>query len=431
MAYNPNNPNGRAAAVDSEPVVLSNEDKAALDLVSTKLDGTNQSLGGQSTVLASIETKIGSVTETAPASDTASSGLNGRLQRIAQRITSLIAALGFPFQAGGSIGNTSFGVNNAGGINAVNIQDGGNSITVDGPLTDSQLRAAEVQVHDADVLQSSLNIEASALDIENHTGQMETHLISLVSGTKIKSSSGADIVTDVASTGLKIVAVDGAGAPIYAPVITAGGKGSTLKASPTSTDAGANRQPLDVILRDSSGAEVSIGGGGNVTILNSKLTDFRNASVDLVNASVNSLASGSCAISDRITNLRSVIDILIHYQAEMANTAPSSDKAIYVWLLAWYHDGTTWTHSDIGSSTAASTTSAAITLGATHNLHLLGIMNYTTADQKIVKSFSMAKTFGPTLPDGFSIITENKSGAAFAASGSSLKYREIYQKTIA
>lgn len=36
---------------------------------------------------------VGSVTETAPATDTASSGLNGRLQRIAQRLTSLIALL--------------------------------------------------------------------------------------------------------------------------------------------------------------------------------------------------------------------------------------------------------------------------------------------------------------------------------------------------
>lgn len=37
--------------------------------------------------------RVGIITETAPASDTASSGLNGRLQRIAQRITSLIALL--------------------------------------------------------------------------------------------------------------------------------------------------------------------------------------------------------------------------------------------------------------------------------------------------------------------------------------------------
>lgn len=38
-----------------------------------------------------LTTGIGALTETAPGTDTASSGLNGRLQRIAQRITSLIA----------------------------------------------------------------------------------------------------------------------------------------------------------------------------------------------------------------------------------------------------------------------------------------------------------------------------------------------------
>lgn len=43
--------------------------------------------------LATTNTDLGGVTETAPATDTASSGLNGRLQRIAQRVTSLIALL--------------------------------------------------------------------------------------------------------------------------------------------------------------------------------------------------------------------------------------------------------------------------------------------------------------------------------------------------
>lgn len=40
-----------------------------------------------------FDTKTGSLTEVAPGTDTASSGLNGRLQRIAQRLTSLIALL--------------------------------------------------------------------------------------------------------------------------------------------------------------------------------------------------------------------------------------------------------------------------------------------------------------------------------------------------
>lgn len=42
---------------------------------------------------ATLDARTGSLTETAPATDTASSGLNGRLQRIAQRLTSLIALL--------------------------------------------------------------------------------------------------------------------------------------------------------------------------------------------------------------------------------------------------------------------------------------------------------------------------------------------------
>jgi hypothetical protein len=68
---------------------------------------TESTLGGVLTT-SDFDTKTGALTETAPATDTASSGLNGRLQRIAQRITSLITALGSPFQAGGSIGNTTF-----------------------------------------------------------------------------------------------------------------------------------------------------------------------------------------------------------------------------------------------------------------------------------------------------------------------------------
>lgn len=70
------------------------------------------------------DVSLGSLTEAAPATDTASSGLNGRLQRVAQRITSLITALGSPFQAGGSIGNTSFGANAGTNLNtsALNLE---------------------------------------------------------------------------------------------------------------------------------------------------------------------------------------------------------------------------------------------------------------------------------------------------------------------
>jgi hypothetical protein len=50
-----------------------------------------------------LQGKVGSLTETAPASDTASSGLNGRLQRIAQRVSSLIALLPTSLGTGGGL----------------------------------------------------------------------------------------------------------------------------------------------------------------------------------------------------------------------------------------------------------------------------------------------------------------------------------------
>lgn len=56
-------------------------------------------------------TEIGIVTETSPATDTASSGLNGRLQRIAQRITSLISLVP-SFWASGTLQFRSLTVNN-------------------------------------------------------------------------------------------------------------------------------------------------------------------------------------------------------------------------------------------------------------------------------------------------------------------------------
>jgi len=94
-----------------------------------------------------FDTKTGALTETAPATDTASSGLNGRLQRIAQRITSLITALGSPFQAGGAIGGSSV---------AIPVTDNSGSLTVDNGGTFA------VQAAEADGANVTLGAKADA-----------------------------------------------------------------------------------------------------------------------------------------------------------------------------------------------------------------------------------------------------------------------------
>jgi hypothetical protein len=81
---------------DTQPVSgpLTDAQLRATSVPVTANAGTNlnTSLLSLETTQVTVSTRIGDLTETAPGTDTASSGLNGRLQRIAQRITSLLTA---------------------------------------------------------------------------------------------------------------------------------------------------------------------------------------------------------------------------------------------------------------------------------------------------------------------------------------------------
>src|SRR5688572_7672148 len=104
---------GRAAATASRPVALATEDKAVLETLATQT--TLAALLAKVIAAPATETKqdtaitgLGGLTETAPGTDTASSGLNGRLQRIAQRLTSLIALV--PASLGAKAAASSFAI---------------------------------------------------------------------------------------------------------------------------------------------------------------------------------------------------------------------------------------------------------------------------------------------------------------------------------
>jgi hypothetical protein len=121
---------GQALAASSTPVVLTAAQIIALTPPAAIIGFSTETTLGTRLSESDFDTKTGSLTETAPGTDTDSSGLNGRLQRIAQRITSLITALGSPFQAGGSIGNTTFAATQATGTNLHTVVDSGTITTV-------------------------------------------------------------------------------------------------------------------------------------------------------------------------------------------------------------------------------------------------------------------------------------------------------------
>lgn len=91
---------GAKARAASLAVTLSTEDAA---LFPASVGSKAAAASFATTDSAEDLARIGIVTEAAPGTDTASSGLNGRLQRIAQRLTSLIALLPTALSLGGGL----------------------------------------------------------------------------------------------------------------------------------------------------------------------------------------------------------------------------------------------------------------------------------------------------------------------------------------
>jgi hypothetical protein len=114
---------GQALSAASRPVVLPAAQITALTPPAAITGYATES---------TLDTRFGSLTETAPATDTASSGVNGRLQRLAQKLTSLIAL--FPTSVGQKAKTGSLAVTLASDEDLLAIQG---SVTETAPATDT------------------------------------------------------------------------------------------------------------------------------------------------------------------------------------------------------------------------------------------------------------------------------------------------------
>lgn len=123
------------------------------------------------------DTSLGSLTEAAPATDTASSGLNGRLQRIAQRLTSIIALL--PGSLGQKARNASLAVTLSTedvsaltppaaitGYSTANNQTDGSQKT---QLIDSGGQAAEVNTRTDGIVALEVNDDFTSFEANHQT----------------------------------------------------------------------------------------------------------------------------------------------------------------------------------------------------------------------------------------------------------------------
>lgn len=133
-----------------------------------------------------------------------------------------------------------------------------------------------------------------------------------------------------------------------------------------------------------------------------------------------SLASSATAgwQSGRIDNQTSALalDYEIFIKLTTANTAPANDKAAYVYIspAITTDGGTTWLHADQGTTTLPTGTEGTTTIASPNNLKLLGVLAYTTAQETMQGSFLLSNAVGLNMPDGFSIIIINFTGAALS-----------------
>lgn len=133
-----------------------------------------------------------------------------------------------------------------------------------------------------------------------------------------------------------------------------------------------------------------------------------------------SLASSATAgwQSARVDNQTATkaLDYEIVVKLTTANTAPANDKAAYVYLspAVSTDGGTTWLHSDQGTTTLPTGSEGTTTIASPNNLKLLGVLSYTTAQMTMEGVFNLSNAVGQFMPDGFSIIIINFTGAALS-----------------
>ena len=171
------------------------------------------------------------------------------------------------------------------------------------------------------------------------------------------------------------------------------------------------------------------GGGGGATAVYDTVGSATSMTVTNLNSLANSATVGWQ--SDRIDNITSTkaTDYRVFVKCTMANTVPGNDKQIYVYAAPFYYDGSTWQGASLGTTSQATGTQGSCTIAsaAPNNLILLGVLSYSTQNMVLQSSFNLSNAFGRTLPDGFSIVLINFTGASVSASGNVVSYKPVYQ----
>lgn len=138
--------------------------------------------------------QVGALLETAPTTDIAASGLNGRLQRIAQRITSLIALLPAALGAGGGLKVDGSGTALPVSVSGVALETGGNlaALTASASILDDWDESDRAKI----------NPIVGVAGVQGNTGAVTTSTQRVTLATDVKLPAGDNIIGSIAGGGI-------------------------------------------------------------------------------------------------------------------------------------------------------------------------------------------------------------------------------------
>lgn len=168
---------------------------------------------------------------------------------------------------------------------------------------------------------------------------------------------------------------------------------------------------------------------GNADVKEAFQSEQTMTTTNLQSLASSTTAGWKSAVVDNTSNL--YLDALVQFVIAAVNTAPSSNKAIYVFA---YHGSNS---SDLTTSGAAANNGSEGTLtfpnitSSAIVMPILGVLPYTTQNVAFTSlEMSVGMTAGGALPPYWGVAALNYSGMTLASSGNTVKYRGVYNTVV-
>ena len=133
--------------------------------------------------------------------------------------------------------------------------------------------------------------------------------------------------------------------------------------------------------------------------------------VSLANDATDPFAGWQSARVDNRTTLADDYEVQVHLAT--AATAPANDKALYIYVVPWIHDGSAFQEgANFGTTTLPTGSEGTASMSDPNSMKGPYVIPYFITSQVLSGYFTIAQMCGGIVPDGWSLAVRNCTGAA-------------------